>query len=63
MTAVFFSSLSGQFHDKDIIASMMYTVVSPMPNPFIYILRNKDMSLALGILLRNNNSFHQVRIT
>ncbi|XP_047625586.1 olfactory receptor 1J4-like [Phacochoerus africanus] len=53
--AVYFSSSSGQSHDKDIIASVMYTVVTPMLNPFIYSLRNRDMTLALGILFRNNN--------
>uniref|UniRef100_A0A8D0VVZ3 Olfactory receptor n=1 Tax=Sus scrofa TaxID=9823 RepID=A0A8D0VVZ3_PIG len=57
MMAVYFSSSSGQSHNKDIIASVMYTVVTPMLNPFIYSLRNRDMKLALGILFRNNNLF------
>ena len=57
MMAVYFSSSSGQSHDKDIIASVMYTVVTPMLNPFIYSLRNRDMTLALGILFRNSNLF------
>ena len=55
MMAVYFSSSSGQSHDKDIIASVMYTVVTPMLNPFIYSLRNRDMTLALGLLFRNSN--------
>uniref|UniRef100_A0A8D0UN44 Olfactory receptor n=1 Tax=Sus scrofa TaxID=9823 RepID=A0A8D0UN44_PIG len=55
--ALYFSSSSGKSHDKDIIASLMYTVVTPMLNPFIYSLRNRDMTLALRILLRNNNFF------
>ncbi|XP_020940988.1 olfactory receptor 1J4-like [Sus scrofa] len=55
--ALYFSSSSGQSHDKDIIVSLMYTVVTPMLNPFIYSLRNRDMTLALRILLRNNNFF------
>uniref|UniRef100_A0A8D1SUF0 Olfactory receptor n=1 Tax=Sus scrofa TaxID=9823 RepID=A0A8D1SUF0_PIG len=55
--ALYFSSSSGQSHDKDIIASLMYTVVTPMLNPFIYSLRNRDMALALRILFRNNNFF------
>ncbi|XP_021031968.1 olfactory receptor 1468-like [Mus caroli] len=32
---------------KDIVMSMMYTVVTPMLNPFIYSLRNRDMKEAL----------------
>ncbi|XP_047625247.1 olfactory receptor 1J4-like [Phacochoerus africanus] len=60
--ALYLSSSSGQSHDKDIIASLMYTVVTPMLNPFIYSLRNRDMALALRILFRNNNFFLQLRI-
>ncbi|XP_020820542.1 olfactory receptor 1N1-like [Phascolarctos cinereus] len=37
---------------KDIVASVVYTVVTPMLNPFIYSLRNQDMKVALGSLLR-----------
>ncbi|XP_020931552.1 olfactory receptor 1J4-like [Sus scrofa] len=55
--ALYLSSSSGQSQDKDIIASVMYTVVTPMLNPFIYSLRNRDMTLALGSLFRNNNLF------
>ncbi|XP_054583678.1 olfactory receptor 1J4-like [Eptesicus fuscus] len=52
--ALYFSSSSNNSNDKDMIASLMYTVVTPMLNPFIYSLRNKDMKLALGILFRNS---------
>uniref|UniRef100_A0A4X1TTJ6 G-protein coupled receptors family 1 profile domain-containing protein n=1 Tax=Sus scrofa TaxID=9823 RepID=A0A4X1TTJ6_PIG len=55
--AVYFSPSFGQSHYKDIIASVMYTVVTPMLNPFIYSLRNRDMTLALEILIRNKNLF------
>ncbi|XP_047625568.1 olfactory receptor 1J4-like [Phacochoerus africanus] len=57
MMALYFSSSSGQSHDKDIIASVMYAMVTPMLNPFIYSLRNRDMTLALGSFFRNNNLF------
>ncbi|XP_006205667.3 olfactory receptor 1f45-like [Vicugna pacos] len=43
------SSLSG---GKDRLFSVMYTVVTPMLNPFIYSLRNRDMKGALRTLLR-----------
>ncbi|XP_005337345.3 olfactory receptor 1 [Ictidomys tridecemlineatus] len=33
---------------KDTVMSLMYTVVTPMLNPFIYSLRNRDMKGALG---------------
>ncbi|XP_045346949.1 olfactory receptor 1D2-like [Leopardus geoffroyi] len=36
---------------KDSVATVMYAVVTPMMNPFIYCLRNKDMHGALGRLL------------
>ncbi|KAM5300595.1 LOW QUALITY PROTEIN: olfactory receptor 1J2-like [Ctenodactylus gundi] len=35
---------------KDTVAAIMYTVVTPMLNPFIYSLRNRDMKEALGKL-------------
>ncbi|ELK24616.1 PREDICTED: olfactory receptor 1361 [Myotis davidii] len=43
------SSTSG---GKNRVFSVMYTVVTPMLNPFIYSLRNKDMKGSLGKLLR-----------
>ncbi|XP_039766211.1 olfactory receptor 7C2 [Ornithorhynchus anatinus] len=44
---VYFSSTSTHASQKDSIASVMYTVVTPVLNPFIYSLRNKDMKGAL----------------
>ncbi|XP_036605136.1 olfactory receptor 1G1-like [Trichosurus vulpecula] len=44
---VYFSPSSNHSAHSDIIASVMYTVVTPMLNPFIYTLRNRDMKEAL----------------
>uniref|UniRef100_A0A8D1UX44 G-protein coupled receptors family 1 profile domain-containing protein n=1 Tax=Sus scrofa TaxID=9823 RepID=A0A8D1UX44_PIG len=40
---LYFLPSSNNTNDSNIIASLMYTVVTPMLNPFIYSLRNKDM--------------------
>uniref|UniRef100_G3TZW3 G-protein coupled receptors family 1 profile domain-containing protein n=2 Tax=Loxodonta africana TaxID=9785 RepID=G3TZW3_LOXAF len=45
--AVYFNPSSSHSAEKDIAAAVMYTVVTPMLNPFIYSLRNKDMKGAL----------------
>uniref|UniRef100_A0A8D0XZL0 Olfactory receptor n=1 Tax=Sus scrofa TaxID=9823 RepID=A0A8D0XZL0_PIG len=42
---------------KGIIASVIYTVVAPILNTFIYSLRNRDMKLDLGILYRRGIIF------
>ena len=36
---------------KDVTASVVYTVVTPMLNPFIYSLRNRDIKRAMWKLL------------
>ncbi|XP_007094582.2 olfactory receptor 1J4-like [Panthera tigris] len=52
IAGVYFFSSSGNSKDKDIIASVMYMVVTPMLNPCIYSLRNKDMKHALQKIFR-----------
>ncbi|XP_052051389.1 olfactory receptor 1468-like [Apodemus sylvaticus] len=42
---------------KDTVMSMMYTVVTPMLNPFIYSLRNRDMKEALKRVLQMKTLF------
>ncbi|XP_006150571.2 olfactory receptor 1J4 [Tupaia chinensis] len=54
---LYFSPSSSNSNDKNMIASLMYTVVTPMLNPFIYSLRNKDIKFALGILFKNDLFF------
>ena len=45
------SSAVSQSPRKNVAASVMYSVVTPMLNPFIYSLRNKDIKRALWRLL------------
>ncbi|XP_051829852.1 olfactory receptor 1-like [Antechinus flavipes] len=48
---VYLQPSSSYSADTGIIISVMYTVVTPMLNPFIYSLRNKDIKRALRKLL------------
>ncbi|XP_032765757.1 olfactory receptor 7D4-like [Rattus rattus] len=47
---VYLSSDASSSSEKGMVASVMYTVVTPMLNPFIYSLRNKDIKKALQAL-------------
>lgn len=44
---VYFQSSSSYSADAGMIASVVYTMVTPMLNPFVYSLRNRDMKGAL----------------
>ncbi|XP_010952582.2 olfactory receptor 7G2-like [Camelus bactrianus] len=48
---VYISSTVTDSSRKTAVASLMYTVVTPMMNPFIYSLRNRDMKGALRRLI------------
>ncbi|XP_057564270.1 olfactory receptor 7E24-like [Hippopotamus amphibius kiboko] len=45
--SVYLSSTISKSPRKDVVASVMYTVVTPMLNPFIYSLRNRDIKRAI----------------
>ncbi|XP_029441700.1 olfactory receptor 1C1-like [Rhinatrema bivittatum] len=48
---MYFRPSSSYSMEKDRIASVMYNVLSPMLNPFIYSLRNRDVKTALKRML------------
>ncbi|XP_004613590.2 olfactory receptor 1J4-like [Sorex araneus] len=54
---VYFFSSSSLSSNKDIIASIMYMIVTPMLNPFIYSLRNKDIKQALKLFVNKMKFF------
>ncbi|XP_049644356.1 olfactory receptor 1361-like [Suncus etruscus] len=56
LIGVYFSPTSSHTARKD---TVMYTVVTPMMNPFIYSIRNKDMKAALRALLSRKLAFIQ----
>ncbi|XP_028906948.1 olfactory receptor 1G1-like [Ornithorhynchus anatinus] len=56
---VYFSPPSTHTARRDSIASVMYSVVTPMLNPFIYSLRNKDMKAALRKFISRKSGFFQ----
>ncbi|KAH0519143.1 Olfactory receptor 1J4 [Microtus ochrogaster] len=57
LAGVYFFSSFQNASDKDIVASVIYTVVTPLLNPFIYSLRNRDIKQALEIFVTRAKSF------
>ncbi|MBZ3890641.1 Olfactory receptor 7D4 [Sciurus carolinensis] len=53
---VYLSSAVAHSPQRSTIASVMYIVVTPMLNPFIYSLRNNHVNRALGSLLSRETS-------
>ncbi|XP_037350235.1 olfactory receptor 50-like [Talpa occidentalis] len=49
--SLYFLPSSNNSNEKDMIVAVLYTLVTPMLNPFIYSLRNRDMKGALGNIL------------
>ncbi|XP_054434648.1 olfactory receptor 1361-like [Pteronotus mesoamericanus] len=52
---VYFNPTSTHTTQRDMAATIIYTMVTPMLNPFIYSLRNRDLKRALGKLLSKNH--------
>jgi olfactory receptor len=53
---LYFIPSSNNTNDKDVTVAVLYTLVTPMLNPFIYSLRNQDMKGALEYILRRTFS-------
>ncbi|XP_023557364.1 olfactory receptor 50-like isoform X1 [Octodon degus] len=48
---LYFFPSSNNTKEKEVIVAVLYTLITPMLNPFIYSLRNQDMKGALGNIL------------
>ncbi|XP_049644358.1 olfactory receptor 1361-like [Suncus etruscus] len=57
LIGVYFSPTSSHTAQKDTVGAVMYTAVTPMMNPFIYSIRNKDMKAALRALFSRKLAF------
>ncbi|XP_048067672.2 olfactory receptor-like protein OLF4 [Ursus arctos] len=52
---VYLSSAAPQSSHASAVASVVYTVVTPMLNPFIYSLRNRDIKRALNVFFKGSH--------
>lgn len=57
----YISPTSGSSMDQDQVAAIMYTVVTPMLNPLIYTLRNKDVKAALSSIFTRRGDLNTSR--
>ncbi|XP_037656951.1 olfactory receptor 1C1-like [Choloepus didactylus] len=57
--AAYFSPSSSHTPVRNALSSVMYNVVTPMMNPFIYSLRNRDMKRALMKIICKGTDFYQ----
>ncbi|XP_053428506.1 olfactory receptor 1C1-like [Nycticebus coucang] len=58
--AVYFRPSSSHTPESDTLSAVMYSVVTPMLNPFIYTLRNRAMKRALQKMLCRCTAFQQL---
>ncbi|KAM9197855.1 LOW QUALITY PROTEIN: olfactory receptor 1C1-like [Dugong dugon] len=58
-SAVYFSPASSHTPERDTLSAIMYTAVTPMLNPFIYSLMNKNMKKALQKTFCKGRVFYQ----
>ncbi|XP_043449142.1 olfactory receptor 12D2-like [Prionailurus bengalensis] len=57
----YISPTSGSSMGQDQVAAIMYTVVTPMLNPLIYTLRNKDVKAALSSIFTRRDDLNTSR--
>ncbi|XP_030172894.1 olfactory receptor 12D2-like [Lynx canadensis] len=58
---IYIRPVSGSSMDQDQVAAIMYSVVTPMLNPLIYTLRNKDVKAALSSVFTRRGDLNTSR--
>ncbi|XP_003423477.2 putative olfactory receptor 1F12P [Loxodonta africana] len=59
ITKIYMTPISNHSTDKDLVASVIFIVVAPVLNPFIYSLRNNELKGALKKVLDHRKIFSQ----